>query len=559
MLEDSNEEKAPLLARRRLALAVLGGVVGSSMLAACEPDDGSTTGDAAGTPRGDLAHRQQKLVGAPRVIDAADYLGTLNGTDKTTQLQALFAACSPGQTEIIFPGGDIEISASLTVPPSVRLIGGAVRGDNYGVGAPAGHKPTRFFWRGNSTDPMFVLSRSQEIRGLHFLVRPGYTCREAFAFTAGTGYVASSVLIADCGIWGRGTGSTIWGRSVQGDGSILANGSQQSGSFTYGIVLSEGASANGDFFSVRDSSLWNIEERSIWLAGGQPYHSVCQDVSFYNADVAVLRGYTMSGTAIFCSAPGASVILDRPSFSRLEAAVTVADISFVSIRDADAEYLKKLIDNSYTGYHNAKTVFDVSGGRYDFHPGLATANYAASDRHVIDHGMGGTFRVNTFAQSADGGATLKIRIGYRSTLHLAGFWDDRDPVVRLARLGGGSGGTFIQACGGLPAEDSLGYVSRPFFRDGCENADPELIFAGATTTYLVTFSKPEVAANYSVLPVAHIEGGSPASGSLTASITSKTVNGFRVTLASAPGTGNSVRVHCKLILGAPFNEAITVT
>jgi hypothetical protein len=322
---------------------------------------------------------------------------------------------------------------------------------------------------------MFLMTSNTLLSGVHLLAKNSRTCAKAIRFETASGITATACSVRNVSIWGRYSG-------------IYAGGA--TGDFIDGVVVSEDWPANADYLELTEVMFWNIQRYGLWLAGGEPFHAVCNGCTWFNLERASALGYSHYGTAIRNNAASSSLIVNRPVFSRIEVAIDQqSDNAFTSVRDIDAEYVKKLLI-SPGGYNGALSTFLFHGGRLDLHASLATPNYLASDRYIIDYTFGGEIEMNLAAFTADGTSSAKIRTGPRCTIKHLGFWPDRDPYERTGGAASGAegtGGTFAAFKGPLASADAYGYISRPVFRDGCENADPAVVFNDTSVTYPVVF------------------------------------------------------------------------
>ena len=460
-----------------------------------------------------------------------------SSTDATAALENMLAHTMKTHRPMRFdPNAPFtRISSTVHVAPQSDD-GGGVRDGGGGLIGADGHHMTRMqagftpfgalSWYGNSTDSMFALSGNSIVfRNIAVNVPSSKTLFCAFDALQGANY-------------------------TQYNGVSIGCNPAQNGVVTYGIRIGQGSVQNNDAHRIVGCQFDSVDT-GVAIVGGQPFMTIIRDCNF---NMPLRPNGKWTGRGIWANALASSVIVRNAQFFGGVLLHKTADC-FVDLEVQDNEYCKRLfqddvgygIGGAYAlGAHTPRISLMrcMAGGGYDIESTLPAID--AGDHNAILLSNAGAIIEN--GRLTPGGQTyqptVKVRAPADAPIVCIGMtFPNERPILRNTSpgipAGHVQGTTRFLGCRYIDSTGTIQHMADT--HDGFTSPKFAVTLSGTETSIVVAFPYPEAMTPVGVNLTVVKESGSPSS-SITATATTITNRGFTLTLSSAPGAGNAVRV-----------------
>ena len=352
-----------------------------------------------------------------------------------------------------------------------------------------------------------------------------------------------------------------------------------SGSMDYGWTIGvSGSTGNFENIIWERCQVLQTMRAGVLVQTGQPFNLEMRHMVFANygltSGLFPGSGSFSFGTAVQWSSNSEPVFgaltMNNPVFSYVAEAINFRYVcNFMSIRDADAEGLLRLITKELSGLSVDTGPINVVGGRY-VPTALGTPAYRqdgtvhipAEDHRFIVNRWGSPLNMVGVNMSVGAGAfsgsrNLHIEVGDNTPVNLTGCsFDTPDPVRRLNTFDLPNGGTHVHGCRYWTTGS---YVTlRVPERDGSDCWPFLWVHTGTSRTGSVTLPKTELGTGKSFVgggftdydvwmhPVGHT--GSPPDGAFRTHVRSGSLKttSFDALFDEAPGVGNTVTFNVRI-------------
>lgn len=476
-------------------------------------------------------------------------------------ISKVIALASPGCAEIYFPAGTYRITRPIVLSTlagtdninSVNNGNGVnnlkLRGANLGS---TWFPQTYILWDGlDTTLPIIFLSGSDQVIE-DFTIRSkwgrtAYSGVEIGWDTTTTRFVHGGI-VRNCYIWADGD-TDYWT-----DGSI-----------THGVTIGgyqPPGLASGIIASLEDSRISHclfrsMQDSMVWIAAGQPFNTIIESCRFWQyRGAGLVPGEPLNihpyGTGIRVSTSSTDVHVQNCEFQAQARVVDIRHPAPIRITGCCGENIKRLI-HTPTNSPSTGMPIRVEGGRWYARIEQESriedpyGQIASNDPWILHLNNNQVGLHDMYIHCSYLETEFTLRFSGEANVLLVNCSFPFNNIIRRENASDHIGHTFITGCSYASTSTITGATYDPMGSySGCNTPHGYVDISDANTTATVVMNTNTREENdlYLIQLTAESKTGTPTMSAPY--VTSKGTTSFQITLPSAPGVGNTVRVYYHL-------------